>query len=273
MYKTKNEFLTGLEKELGRAGITDKSEIIADFELHFADSTAQGLSEAEICAKLGSISEIAKQYAEDEIYPVVAVESQPQEEPQPTHFSTEDIPPPSPQQEYNQAYADYENSGIKINLFGKRNRQTAGSNNAARPRENIPPPDYQNNYNYNNYGSFNAGGLIAVICVDIFILVWAIPALFGIMVAFLAVPFALVVLGITTMIGGVFGASFANFFSPLPGVVTFFVGLMLLSLGGLFALLGAAFVKLFVKVIKCVIDWHGNMIVGRPVFKKQEVSA
>jgi uncharacterized membrane protein len=75
MFKTKYEFLAGLEKELGRVGVADKSEILADFELHFADSKAQNLSEAEICAKLGSISEIAKQYAEEEIYPVVAVET------------------------------------------------------------------------------------------------------------------------------------------------------------------------------------------------------
>jgi uncharacterized membrane protein len=234
MYRTKQDFMEALEKELGRLGITDKSEIIADFELHFADSAAQGLSEVDICAKLGSISEIAKQYAEDEIYPVIAVEPI---EPNAAHSVPQDEEPSS----HKQTYTDYENSGIKFNF---------------------PKSD-----------NINGGGLLAVICVDIFILSWAIPALFGIMVAFLAVPFALVVSGIVTMVGGAFGTGFFGFFSPFPGLVTFFAGLLLLSLGGLFALVGAAFIKLFIKVIRAVIDWHGNMIFGRPVFKKQEVSA
>ncbi|MCL2697158.1 MAG: DUF1700 domain-containing protein [Oscillospiraceae bacterium] len=295
MYRTKAEFLSNLEKELGRLGITDKSEIIADFELHFADSTAKGLSDIEICAKLGSISEIAKQYAEEEIYPIIAVEKAKEqtaaegagseevpppaaEEPQPTHFSTRDMPPPQ-----NDAYADYVNSGIKINFFNKKSEQTAeagnaGSTSAPPPRYNNPQANnYNNHNNYNNYNSscssFNVGGLITVLIVDIFVFSWAIPALFGIMVAFLAAPFGLVIGGIATMVGGAFGTAFFGFYSPFPGLVTFFVGLMILSLGGLFGLLGVQFVKLFVSAVKGIINWHGNMIAGRPVFKAREVSA
>ncbi|MCL2638772.1 MAG: DUF1700 domain-containing protein [Oscillospiraceae bacterium] len=253
MYRTKNEFLSGLEKELERAGITDRSEIIADFELHFADSTAQGLSETEICAKLGSISEIAKQYAEEEIYPVVAVVTDVGNDAHgvpPVETTPSASPPPlhgGESQEHNQAYDDYVNSGVKVN-FGGFKKGFEG-------------------------GSFNAGGLATVLIVDIFVLSWAIPALFSIVVAMLAVPFALVVTGLAMMIGGLVGASFLNFFSPLPGLVTFFTGLLLLSLGGLFALLGILFVKLFIKIIKSIIDWHGKMITGSPVFKTREVNA
>jgi uncharacterized membrane protein len=253
MYKTKVEFLAALEKELTRAGITDRSEIIADFELHFADSTAQNLSEAEICAKLGSISEIAKQYAEDEIYPVVAVEAPPvggDDSVAPKNGQNVGAGSARPQDE---AYAEYENSGIKLN-FGSFKK------------------DFQDK-------NFNAGGLVTCILIDIFVLSWAIPALFAVCIGLLAVPFALIVSGLTVMLGGLIGNGFFGFFSPHPGLVTFFAGLFVFSLGGLFSLLGVQLVRLFIKVLKAVIDWHGNMIVGRPVFSKakkedmQEVGA
>jgi uncharacterized membrane protein len=239
MYKTKREFLSNLQKELERLGITGTSEIIADFELHFADSITQNLTEAEICSKLGSISEIAKQYAEEEIYPIVAVEASVTDASPPPS-----PPPPSREEPHNDAYSEYENSGIKINL---------GSFD-----------DFKKSFGSRG---FNISGLLACICVDILVLSWAIPALFGIMVAFVAVPFSLAVAGFATMVGGALGTGFFGFVSPLPGVVTFFTGLMLLSLGGLFGLLGVLFVKLFIKIIKCVIDWHGNMITGKPVFR------
>jgi uncharacterized membrane protein len=236
MFKTKYEFLAGLEKELGRVGVADKSEILADFELHFADSKAQNLSEAEICAKLGSISEIAKQYAEEEIYPVVAVEAPPvggDDSVAPKDGRTESSDPTS----HDQAYAEYENSGIKINFC-----------------------------KFKQGGNINLSGLLTCILIDVFVFSWAITALFGIMVAFVATPFALAVSGFVTMIGGALGTAFFGFTSTFPGIVTFFAGLLLVSLGGLFALLGVMFVKLFVKVVKGVIDWHGSMIFGKQVF-------
>jgi uncharacterized membrane protein len=241
MYKTKNEFLTNLEKELTRFGVVDKSEIIADFEQHFADSQAQGLSEAEICEKLGAISEIAKQYAEEEIFPIVAVEPnagaddpvRPKNTPPPPEGNT---PPP---EENTSSHSDYENSGIKIN-FGK-NSNISGS------------------------------GLITVLCIDIFVLSWAIPALFGVFVGLLAIPFTMIIGGIAAVIAGFIG-NFSGFVTPFAALPTFFLGLMLFSLGGLLGVAGVQLIKLFIFIIKSIIDWHGNMIVGRPVFKKKEVS-
>lgn len=74
MINTKYEFLAALEKELERYGVVDKDDILADFEQHFSDSKKQGYTDAEVCERLGSITEIAKQYAAEEIYPVAAVE-------------------------------------------------------------------------------------------------------------------------------------------------------------------------------------------------------
>lgn len=58
----KREFFQLLTSELNRVGIDDTAEIAADFEEHFANSAANGLSEAEACHRLGDIKEIARNY-------------------------------------------------------------------------------------------------------------------------------------------------------------------------------------------------------------------
>lgn len=73
-YNTKYEFLAALEKELERYGVVDKDDILEDFDRHFSDSKKQGLTDAEVCERLGSITEISKQYAAEEVYPISAGE-------------------------------------------------------------------------------------------------------------------------------------------------------------------------------------------------------
>jgi len=58
----KNEFLHVLQKELSPLGPNAVSEILADFEEHFANGLARGKSEGEITSELGNPSEIAQQY-------------------------------------------------------------------------------------------------------------------------------------------------------------------------------------------------------------------
>lgn len=60
----KQAFLAGLEKELKEKNVADLGDIIAEYEQHFAYKLADGYSEEEIAAKLGSPEEIAAQYAE-----------------------------------------------------------------------------------------------------------------------------------------------------------------------------------------------------------------
>ncbi|MCM1164980.1 MAG: DUF1700 domain-containing protein [Lachnospiraceae bacterium] len=60
--KNKQEFLEQLGRELNRIGIEDTGEIFADFEEHFADSAAQGISEEETAERLGDVKEIARSY-------------------------------------------------------------------------------------------------------------------------------------------------------------------------------------------------------------------
>lgn len=58
----KREFFELLNAELNRVGIDDTAEIAADFEEHFANSAASGLSETEACHRLGDIREIVRGY-------------------------------------------------------------------------------------------------------------------------------------------------------------------------------------------------------------------
>ncbi len=58
----KQQFLQKLEAELKRNNVSDAADILEEYEQHFAFKLADGCSEEEISAKLGSPESIAKQY-------------------------------------------------------------------------------------------------------------------------------------------------------------------------------------------------------------------
>lgn len=60
----KIQFMQSLKLALPHVSPTELTDIMADFEEHFASGLAHGKSEAEICAELGSPYEIAQQYQE-----------------------------------------------------------------------------------------------------------------------------------------------------------------------------------------------------------------
>ncbi|MEM5770376.1 MAG: DUF1700 domain-containing protein [Bacillota bacterium] len=59
---TKHEFLTQLSQELNKNTIVDAAEILSEYEQHFAFKMADGFSEEEIAAKLGSPAALASQF-------------------------------------------------------------------------------------------------------------------------------------------------------------------------------------------------------------------
>ena len=62
---TKHEFMERLTNALKRNGIEDISEIIDEYEQHFAFKMADGFCEAEIAAKLGDPLQLAAQFCGD----------------------------------------------------------------------------------------------------------------------------------------------------------------------------------------------------------------
>ena len=59
---TKNEYLTQLRDQLKKNNVADTEDIISEYEQHFAFKLADGFSEDEIAAKLGSPQTIAAQF-------------------------------------------------------------------------------------------------------------------------------------------------------------------------------------------------------------------
>ncbi len=59
----KSEFLKQLSDELRAKNVSNASDIIGDFEIHFLEATKDGHTEDEICTLLGDPSEIAEQCA------------------------------------------------------------------------------------------------------------------------------------------------------------------------------------------------------------------
>lgn len=59
---TKTEFLSTLESALHKNGVRDASDILAEYEEHFAFKLADGFSQEEIAAKLGRPEELAAQF-------------------------------------------------------------------------------------------------------------------------------------------------------------------------------------------------------------------
>lgn len=59
---TKNEFMTRLASELRKRNVADAADVIEEYEQHFAFKLADGYSEEEIAAKLGSPEELAAQF-------------------------------------------------------------------------------------------------------------------------------------------------------------------------------------------------------------------
>jgi len=62
MNMTKNEFLLRLSDALRKRHVPDYSDIVGEYEQHFAFKTADGFSEEEIAAKLGSPEDLAAQF-------------------------------------------------------------------------------------------------------------------------------------------------------------------------------------------------------------------
>lgn len=227
---SKAEFMSALDSELTKYGITDKSEIFSDFEQHFTAGMEEGLTEQQVCEKLGDISEIAKQYVDEEKLEQIESEQ------------------PKPDAAANTQSAQ----GFDGNGYAEPQQQ-----NTAQPSEQ----PFQ----------CEAGKVIGIICVDVFVFSWVLPAFAGVIASYLSIPISLVVSGFMAFVGGiisVFGTvSFiATPFAPLS---TILFGIMITALGGLATMLGLVIVQGAINVFINIINWHGRVFVGHNVIKNK----
>lgn len=307
--KTKIEFMTALQKELERFGVADKNEILADFELHFGDSTKQGLSEAEICEKLGDIIDIAGQYAEEDVItPVFPDPVIPEFAAARETFAEKNISAEADISAINEADAvvktdtgplvlddfgdakeieelikaapvhpDAENKSLRNEETAETIKNDAVYTSAETVQSNNNNKSYNGSNGWKTFSSnsmqINIGGLIGVLCVDLFVLSWALPGLFSAVVGLLSIPIALIGSGAGMVVDGVLKTlNIASIFNTwgtniFGGISSVLLGVVLLCLGGLCVLLAIKLVKLCIKIVKSIINWHGKMIVGKTVFK------
>ena len=61
---TKHEFMTRLTSELHKRNVEDAADVVEEYEQHFAFKLADGYSEEEIAARLGTPEELAAQFGE-----------------------------------------------------------------------------------------------------------------------------------------------------------------------------------------------------------------
>jgi uncharacterized membrane protein len=230
---TKTEFLTGLRMALEKNNVTDTRDILTDFRQHFEDGEAAGESEADVCRKLGDIDEIIKQYISEDAEQKAAM-------PDSSGFGAEAAAIPA---------------------------QNAAAQGAA--QSGTTPPSYYN-VQPTNSGA-NAGKIIGVICLDLFVFSWAIPGLFGVIMGLFGTTIGFVLGGL-----GVFVSGLLSFFVDLSGLIVtgfvplslIFLGILLLSLGGMLVIGSIAAGKGFINLCIAIINLHGKAIVGHPVLEK-----
>mgnify|MGYP003296852362 CR=1 FL=1 len=206
MYYTKAQFLEVLKAELLKRGITD-NEILEDFEQHFEIGLSEGLTEAQVCEKLGAPAEIANQYA-------------------PEGYSEN-----SAAQNINQTENNVNQNQAQQSAFAENNYNYGNANQTA-PQ--------------NNGDNANIAKIIGVVCLDVFVLTWAIPTLFSLLISYWAVMITLFITPIIMVIGVLLGSHILApmMVSMLTPAATIFAALILFGI----ALIMSAF---------CIDIWKG----------------
>lgn len=208
MYYTKAQFLEVLKAELLKRGITD-NEILEDFEQHFEIGLSEGLTEAQVCEKLGAPAEIANQYA-------------------PEGYSENS----AAAQNVNQAENNVNQNQAQQNAFAENNYNYGYANQTA-PQSNGDNADIAK--------------IIGVICLDVFVLVWAIPTLFSLLISYWGVMISFFVTPVVMIITILFG----SFFVGAPMIVS-----MLTPAAGIFAALILFGIALIMSAF-CIDIWKG----------------
>lgn len=228
----KINFMNMLRESLSEYGVKDAREILLDFEQHFEDGAAAGLTEEQVSEKLGDPIEIAKQYISENEEAFADTPKQPEETPGTTGFDSNS---------YTQA-----------------------------------PPPVQPAYQQQAFKP-DAGKIIGIICVDLFVFSWTIPVLFALVIALYSVTVSIGASGITITIAGllinVVDTSSWLFTSFSPISTTLF-GVVLMASCPLLVVACVSSTKGCIDIVKHIVNWHSRAIVGRNIctFKNKEAA-
>lgn len=117
----------------------------------------------------------------------------------------------------------------------------------------------------------SAGKIVGVLCLDVFLYSWAIPALISLICSLAAVALSFSVSGIVMTIGGLVSCFvtatgfISTGFAPISLV---FLGLLFVGLGGMLVIATIGSVKGIVNLIITIINQHSKIFVGHKVLNK-----
>lgn len=234
---TKTEFMDRLRASLSECGVTDTREIMLDFEQHFEDGAAAGETEAQVCEKLGSPEEIAKQYTADGDYEATEKKAE-----------TSSADP----------FTKAETSGFGADPFTKTETSTF-NNDPFKKAEADPQPQGFN---------VDVGKVIIILLVDLLVFTWAIPTLISLVCSLYGITVGIGGSGIVVFIAGIlmnFMDTSAWLFTTLSPISTSLFGVVLMAATPLLVIGSIAATKGTINIFKHIINWHSLTFAGRKV--------
>ena len=131
------------------------------------------------------------------------------------------------------------------------------------PQTQTPPPaPSQQGF------SPDAGKIICVLLIDVFVLSWAIPSLFSLVVGLYGCTVGFGGAAIGSIIGGTvmqFVDVTSWFFTTLSPVSTILFGVVLGAICALFVIASIAATKGCINIVKHLINWHSETFAGKKV--------
>ena len=255
-YNTKQGFLTGLRVALEQNGVSDMSDILTDFRQHFDDGAAAGESEAQVCEKLGDVDEIVKQYISE----MKENGKLPEDGDNYRDTQTADASGFGGETYGNYGQAQYQQPGqnYQNGQYGQYGSAQGGYTQYAAPQPQKFSPD--------------GGSIAGLICLDILVYSWALPALAGVIFGGLyGAALGVGVSGLAVFISGIVSV-FANIggfvvtgFAPLSLI---FLGIMLTALGVMLVIACIGATKGFINICIAVINQHSRVFAGHNVLNK-----
>lgn len=246
----KLEYLNQLETILKKQHMTkaDIDDIIRDYAEFFEEGRRQGSSDGEICAKLGSPELIAQQILEENGHSV-------------------SLAPPA-------AKSEFKMPDFKLPKFGfKESAKESSEKNTDEKRE-------KKVYHKNCSGNLGCigGSLLLLVKLFALVVVGSVLALvFGCGAAGFACAFVGLICAFLAVICCFFAASLVTHFLTLP--VTIFAICLCLALLSLIVCIGALLLmlmgscgKLFLSILRGILDWTKNpMVVSVPSAQQPQV--
>lgn len=119
----------------------------------------------------------------------------------------------------------------------------------------------------------SAEKIIGVLCIDLFVLSWALPTLISLVFSLYGITVGFGVSGIAIFIGGLLMNLFDTskwFFSTFSPLSTSLLGVVFMS-GSVLCVIGCiASTKGVIGIIKSLINWHSEAFAGKKIIKTEK---